>query len=128
MNRFRFQLRTLLVVTALSALLIGLYQLRRHALSREIVSLRSQGFTVAWNDHWTGTLWPSVRPEASFEFLEGPDGEVKIGSKVYTEQAAIALYEQASDRLFELGVKEVRLDEGGKPGDTFTAINPLLRD
>lgn len=120
---FRFSLKALLIITALVATFLGYAQWRRQSIMREARALEPQGFTLLWQRTWADWIWPVVPKDAAYEYYEllSPY-QVKAGSNVfYTEDEANTFYTKAMDRLRALGVEYVRLDKGGKPGDTFTS-------
>jgi hypothetical protein len=123
MQRFRFNLRSLFILFALVASVLGYAQWRRQNILREARVLESQGFTLVWEEHWADWVWPRVPSTAKFEYRQLAGDQWRIGSHVYAEHEIDALYAQASDRLHALGVKDVRLDRAGKRGNTYTSTS-----
>ena len=126
MKRFRFTLRSLLIIVTLAAALLGYAQWRRHRIMREARELRSEGFTLLWEDTWANWIWPVVPKKAKFEYYEVPGGKWKLGSDIYRaedEDSINAHYARGTDRLNALGVEEVRLDREGKPGNSGTSTS-----
>jgi hypothetical protein len=121
MKRLRFNVRTLLIVVALVAALLGYAQWRRQAIMSVARALELQGFTLLWQHSWTNWIWPVVPKEAKYEYRQLVDGRWKNVSDIYTEAQLNARYKAACDRLRALGVEEVRLDRDGKPSDTYTS-------
>lgn len=111
----------MLLVMAVVAILLGYAQWRRQAILREAAALRSQGFTILWDDAWIDLIWLNVPREAAFEYYLDPNGSVRTALGNAPEDELNLMYTQACDRLRALGVEHVRLDIGGKPGNTYTS-------
>jgi hypothetical protein len=121
MARLRFSTRVMFLVIAMVATLLGYAQWRRQAILREAAAIRSQGFTLLWGDAWIDLIWLTVPREAAFEYCQDPDGNVRTALGNAPEEELNLMYTQACDRLRALGVEHVRLDIGGKPGNTYTS-------
>jgi hypothetical protein len=124
MKRPKFTLRSLFIMLTLAAALLGYTQWRRQRILREARELESLGFTLLRQDTWTDWIWPVVPKEAKCEYYQLPGGKWQIGSDVYRaeqEEEINAHYARACDRLYALGVANVRLDREGKPGNTGTS-------
>lgn len=120
----RFTLRSVFVALTLAAMFLGYSQWRRHRILSEAAELKSQGFTLLWEDGWVHQLWPVVPADAKCEYYTNPDGTWRFGSNVYQafdDDAINAHYARGTDRLSALGVTSVRLDKEGVRGDTYTS-------
>jgi hypothetical protein len=111
----------MLFVMAIVAAFLGYAQWRRQAILREAAALKSQGFTLLWSDAWIDLIWLNVPKEAAFEYYQDSDGTFRTALGNAPEDELNLMYAQACDRLRALGVEEVRLDKGGKPGNTYTS-------
>jgi hypothetical protein len=120
MKRLRFNLRTLLVIVALVAMFLGYAQWRRQSIQREAKELEAVGFTLLWQDTWADWIWPVVPAEAAYDHRMSPYAKIEITSGSSAEREFSIFYHKACDQLRALGVEIVRLDEDGKPGDSYT--------
>jgi len=129
--RVRFSLKSIMIVTAIAALLLGYTQWRRLSIMREARDLEAEGFYLLWSDspsgwqrwlpHW---LWPVVPREAVARYYLLPaTNQVRFGSKVYSDDAETVsqLWRKASDRLRAIGVENIRCDVDGEVGKNYTS-------
>src|SRR4051794_18719028 len=82
-HRFRFSLKTLMIVAAIVAVLLGYTQWRRISIMHEARALEAEGFYLLWDDpygrpdwrrRWLPAwLWPVVPKHAAakYEVLPG---------------------------------------------------------
>ena len=131
--RVRFALKSLMIVTAIAALLLGYTQWRRLSIMREARALEAEGFYLLWNDnpsasqrwlpHW---LWPVVPKEAAAKYdVLSATNQIRFGSKVYDDDAETVskLWRKASDQLRAMGVESIRCDVDGEVGKNYTSTH-----
>ena len=125
--RFRFSLKTMLIVAAILAVPLGYSQWRRISIMREARALEAEGFYLLWEDNsrrqgWLPDwLWPVVPRQAAAKYdvlPSQPTNMFRIGSKVYTDAELLRNWEKASDSLRAMGVEKIRCDVNGKVGDS----------
>ncbi len=116
MRRLRFNMRSMLLATALVAAFFGYGQWRRHAIQCEAKELESHGFELSFSDSWTAWVWPTAPKTAAFQYYQVGIDKCRIASGIYSFDEIDRLYGRACDQLHALGVEEVRLDREGKPG------------
>jgi len=132
--RARFSLKTLMIVTAIVAMLLGYTQWRRLSIMREVRELESEDVYLLWNgklqpgwQRWLPDwLWPVLPTEAAAKYyvLPGqPTNRFRFGSKIYTDQEASLKWIKMCDRLRAIGVEYVRCDVDGKVGDSGTSTH-----
>ena len=102
MNRPRFKLSTLLLLTAALAALMGYSQVRRHRLNREFAVLTARGCPPSFQDSW---FWPPVPAAMGITFRIDANERYTLGAKSFTSDEAWDEFESLRDKLYELGVE-----------------------
>lgn len=131
--RVRFGLKSVMIVTAIAALLLGYTQWRRLSILREARNLEAEGFYLSWDKKPSGWqsqppnwLWPVVPTEAAanYELLPATH-QIRFGTKVYSDDAdtVAGLWRKASDKLRAMGVECIRCDVDGKVGKNYTSTH-----
>ena len=104
MQRPRFKLSTLLMLTAAIAALMGYSQVRRHRLNREFAALKARGCPASFQDSW---FWPPVPAAMGVTFRIDANERYTLAAESLTSDEAWGEFESLRDKLYELGVENV---------------------
>lgn len=100
----RFKISTLLLATAVIAVLLGYAQARRLTLKREFAALAASGCPAVYHDSW---LWPSVPGGMGITFRTHADNSLTLAAKSFTREEAFGEFRILRDKLHALGVENV---------------------
>lgn len=100
----RFKISTLLLFTAVIAVLLGYAQARRINLNREFAALTASGCPTAFQDSW---LWPTAPGGVGVTFHTHADKSFTLAAKSFTHEEAFGEFRRLRDKLHALGVENV---------------------
>lgn len=107
MKSIRFSLRSLLLLAAAIALLVGLSQARRRSILQDAIPLRADGANFAIDYRWWEKVWVQKPSEAGIVVQQSADGRLAIRNRDYPRDEAVAMCKSLTQRLAEFGVNKV---------------------